>query len=248
MSPLEESGVVYSFTPSTSTWTKLQPSSDIFPCARSYHCATITPTHLVVHAGCGNASTGRLRDTWLFDVNSRAWTQLKDAPGDPRGGTALTYHQGNIWRFGGFNGKTELGGSIDHLTLSDNLVDSEWDTLSSDDTAGLGREDTRDLTLGGKCPGPRSVHALLPMGERLVTFFGEGKPSPTGGHDAAGNFWGDVWAFNPAGGKWEEVKLNGDKPEERGWFAADHAEGKVIIWGGLNAANERLTDGWVLSA
>lgn len=248
MSPLDESGAVYSFSPATSTWSKLLPSTDIFPCARSYHTATATPTHLVVHAGCGDASTGRLRDTWFFDVSTKSWTKGPEGPGDTRGGTAITYHDGKIWRFGGFNGKTELGGSVDCLTLAQSLTESKWETIEFGDTAELSREDTTDLTAGGTIPGPRSVHALLPLGGRIVTFFGEGKPSPTGGHDAAGNFWGDIWAFDPAQSTWEEIKIEGETPKERGWFAADHADGKVIIWGGLDAANERLTDGWVLSA
>ena len=247
MTPLDESGAVYSFSPADGKWTKLTPSTSVFPCARSYHTATASLTHFIVHAGCGDASTGRLKDTWLFDISSKIWTQVSDGPGDPRGGSAITWSDGKLWRFGGFNGKTELGGAIDYLSLSSNLTSSQWETVSFGEATGLARGEEGEMRPSEKGPGHRSVHALLPLGQRILTFFGEGKPSPTGGHDAAGNFWGDVWAFDPSTGAWEEVKVEGDLPGERGWFAADAAGQQVVVWGGIDAKNERLTDGWVLS-
>jgi len=249
MSPLDEAGAVHAFSPNTSSWTKLTPSTPTYPCARSYHTGATTSTHLIIHAGCGDASTGRLRDTWLFDIQSKAWTQLADAPGDTRGGTAIAVLDNKLWRFGGFNGKTELGGSIDSLDLGTerDLSEAKWQTRTFGDAVGLSREDDKDLTAGGLAPGPRSVHALLPIAGKLVTLFGEGKPSHTGGHDAAGNFWEDVWAYDTATGKWDEVTVQGEKPSARGWFAATEDGSQVAIWGGLNAKNERLPDGWVLS-
>jgi len=251
MKPLDEAGAVHSFSPATSTWTKISPSSSAFPGARSYHAGTASSTHLIVHAGCGDASAGRLKDTWLFDVASKTWTQGPEGPGDTRGGTAIVYHEGKVWRNGGFNGKTEVGGAIDYLNIGDgkDLAGATWETVSFGETTGLSREDESDVLTGSKeGPGPRSVHALLPLGGKLVTFFGEGKPSPTGGHDTAGNFWPDVWSFELKTGKWEEVEVEGEKPKERGWFAATETGGRVLIWGGIDAKNERLPDGWVLTA
>lgn len=247
MSPLDESGAVFAFSPVNGTWTRQNPSTDSFPCARSYHTATASSAHLIVHAGCGDASTGRLKDTWLFDVTSRNWTQVADGPGDPRGGSAITWLDGKVWRFGGFNGKTELGGAIDHLDISEDIKASQWETVSFGEITGSARGEQGDMKPSTDGPGQRSVHALLPLQGKLVTIFGEGKPSPTGGHDAAGNFWGDIWAFDPLTGAWEEVKVSGDTPGERGWFAADQAGDKVVVWGGIDASNERLTDGWVLT-
>lgn len=248
MTPLDEAGAVHSFSPTTMTWTKLTPTTSAYPCARSYHTGTASSTHLIVHAGCGDASTGRLRDTWLFDVTSLAWTRIDDAPGDPRGGSAITVLDDKLWRFGGFNGKTELGGAIDCIVLKDNLVEAKWETVTFGQSAGLARGEEGDLVGNSDGPGHRSVHALLPLNGLILTLFGEGKPSVTGGHDAAGNFWGDVWAFDPSSRSWEQVRTKGQTPGERGWFAADHARGKVVVWGGIDASNERLTDGWVLSA
>lgn len=249
MTPLEEAGAVYRFSPSTSTWTKLTPSSATYPCARSYHAATTTSSGLIVHAGCGDASTGRLRDTWAFDVASQVWTQLADAPGDGRGGTSIAFLDNKLFRFGGFNGKTEIGGSIDSLDLNQTGDgDGEgWQTRPFGQAAGLGREDIDGLISEGEVPGARSVHALLPIAGKLVTLFGEGKPSHTGGHDAAGNFWDDVWMYETTSGVWEQSVTTGLKPTARGWFAGTGDGSRIVVWGGLNAKNERLSDGWILS-
>lgn len=249
MAALEEHGAVYRFSTSTSTWTRLSPPTDTpFPAGRSYHCSTATSTHVLVHAGC--AAAGRLNDLWAFDVKNLSWTKLADAPGDPRGGSAITFFNDKVYRMGGFNGKTEVGGGIDIFTFDtatqaqgDGLQGS-WDTVAYGTAAGVGRGERGDLQASEGGPGARSVTALLPLGGKLVSIMGEGKPSPTGGHDAAGSFWDDVWSFDVKTQKWEIVGVQG--PEARGWFAADSNGKKVVLWGGLSGANERLADGWIL--
>lgn len=241
MTPLEESGSLYKFSTTSQQWTRLTPSSP-YPCSRSYHCSTSSPDAVFVHAGCGDASTGRLRDTWSYDVSQNAWTKLEDAPGDPRGGAAIVWHGGNLWRYGGFNGKTELGGEIDRLDLSSSMWETKLFELSGNSSE-----------FNNTYPKNRSVSGLLSLGSKLVLLFGEGKPSPTGGHDSAGNFWGDVWAYDPssASGGWSELQINGneegsEKPKERGWFACDGYKDGLVLWGGIDGENKRLGDGWIL--
>ena len=250
MTPLEEYGAVHTFEPSSSTWSLLTTKSGPYPQARSYHCATSTSTHLIIHAGCGTAGI-RFNDVWAFDVQTGEWAKPPDAPGDPRGGSAITYAAGKIWRLGGYNGKTEVGGVIDCLALPSSISElaaAKWESrpfeASTDSTA-------KELDKG---PGARSVCALLPLKgtEKLVTFLGEGRPSPTGGHDAAGNFWGDVWTYDPETDKWEAVDPSdragdgGHGPGERGWFAAASYDDDALLWGGIDGRNERLSDGWLL--
>lgn len=244
---LNEDGAVHVFNTSSGTWETLKPSAGDFPCSRSYHCATSTPGSFVIHAGCGDTDAsptsgtkGRLWDAWSFDCNSLTWSRLPDSPQPGRGGSAITASDG-LFRFGGFSGVTEVGGAVDSLPVGDKA----WTTSVFGETEGLSREDKKDLQRGDG-PGPRSVHGLHAVGDHLVTLYGEGKPSPTGGHDAAGNFWDDVWRYNPKTKEWEEVEIQGEKPTARGWFASDARDGRVVMWGGLNAQNERLGDGWVL--
>jgi hypothetical protein len=191
-----------------------------------------------------------LNDLWSFDISTRVWTKLADAPGAPRGRSAVTFDKtnGRLWRFGGFNGKTEVGGVIDYLdvTSGDKVQDAQWVTVDFGEQAGLGREDGGSL-VSSEVPGARSVTGLHILSDgRLITFFGEGKPSPTGGHDAAGNFWGDVWIFDVKSQTWAGVEQESKAPGERGWFGSDAYGEGAIVWGGINSDNDRIPDGWVL--
>ncbi|GMK59899.1 hypothetical protein CspeluHIS016_0901160 [Cutaneotrichosporon spelunceum] len=237
MEPLEEQGTVYEFDTATSSWRKHTPSG-AYPAARSYHCATATPDAFVIHAGCGVGP--RLSDVWSFSPSSGNWTQLPDAPGVGRGGATLAASGNALWRFGGFNGVTELGGAID------TLKSGKWSSTHFGEEEGLSRYAATALTKGeGSGPGPRSVAGMHTVGDRLVIAMGEGKPSITGGHETAGNFWDDVWTYSPSNG-WTEVTITGEKPSARGWFASDGTADGVVVHGGLDDGNTRLADMWVL--
>lgn len=88
-----------------------------------------------------------------------------------------------------------------------------------------------------------------------VMFCGEGVPAPKElGHDGAGTFLSDVWGLKwsvvDGNWSWEKaiVKDNENVPEPRGWFAKDITEnGEIVMQGGLNEKNERLSDAWKLN-
>lgn len=178
-----------------------------------------------VHAGC--PSSGRTNDFWAFDVHTRIWKELPSAPGNPRGGTSLTVSKHRIFRYGGFNGEDEEGGKLDVLELA-------LETFS--DTSGLtpigvttkGGWTTLDFTEEGmRHPGNRSVAGFQTittgMGrEYLVLFLGEKSPS-SDGHNAAGNFWSDVWVFQapPKG-------MTGASVKDAAWQALGKETGEGI--------------------
>lgn len=246
---LDEHGAVQVFDTEERTWSTLKPEGT-FPCARSYHCATAADGKFIIHAGCGNTEAGesatcgtkgRLWDAWSFDVALSQWTRLADSPEPARGGTSITNVNNQVYRFGGFSGVAEVGGAVDSLKLGE----AKWETKVFGATEGLGRSDEGELK-SEDGPGPRSVAGLHGVGNAVISLYGEGKPSPTGGHDAAGNFWDDVWRYDVGAKTWSEVKVAGEKPSPRGWFASDASGDRVVVWGGLNAQNERMGDGWVL--
>lgn len=238
MSPLSEDGSLWAFTPTTSTWSLLTPAnpSAPHPKPRSYHCATSDgETRLFVHAGC--PTSGRLRDFWSFDVRSRTWTKLPEAPGPERGGTSLCYAAGKVWRMGGFDGKQELGGVVDSFDPASNT----WESYEF-------------LADGSKGPGARSVAALLPLRiaekNHLVSVFGEADPSNLG-HAGAGKMLGDVWTFDLEKLIWSKLYVGDgvdEVPAARGWFGATAIdESSLAVVGGLGEDNERLSDAWILS-
>ncbi|KAK4241314.1 hypothetical protein C8A03DRAFT_12427 [Achaetomium macrosporum] len=180
----------------------------------------------IIHGGCVAGEPARVSDVWAFDVRSRVWQRLPDAPGAPRGGAALALSRSRLYRFGGFNGASQEGGQLDFLELG---VDSFDDQVSKGEAVLCARGGGWKSLLFGKedvgykeadpaakpldpehaaeeqWPGNRSVAALeaVTVGggrEYLVLMFGEREASGVG-HAAAGRFWDDVWAFQvPAQG------------------------------------------------
>ncbi|PQE07271.1 kelch domain-containing protein [Rutstroemia sp. NJR-2017a BVV2] len=152
---------------------------------------------LFIHAGCPNS--GRTNDLWALDVNSKTWREFPSAPGNPRGGASIAISKQRIYRYGGFNGESEEGGYLDILELGlDTFNDKggsgelgvtpkgEWERLDF-------KEESMEF------PGNRSVAGMhtisTGMGrEYLVLLLGEKDPSSQG-HEGAGKFWSDVWAF-----------------------------------------------------
>ncbi|KAK1715823.1 kelch domain-containing protein [Colletotrichum lupini] len=167
-----------------------------------------------VHAGC-LANGERTNDLWAFDVRSRVWSQLPSAPGPARGGAAITVSKSRLFRFGGYDGKGEIGGQLDfiHLemdTFDDGVSKGEiavhgrggWQSIAqgAGATPGTGAgEQEIHLVPGQTWPGHRSVAGLeaVTVGagrEYLLLIMGEREPSADG-HAGAGAMWDDVWAF-----------------------------------------------------
>jgi hypothetical protein len=178
-----------------------------------------------------------LADLWVFDISTKTWSELPQAPAPPRGGASIAYADGKLYRINGFDGKTEQGGALDVFDISS----SSWSTITY-------------APDGMQGPEARSVATLLPVNIRgkmlLVTMFGERDPSALG-HAGAGKMLPDVWAWDIGHAAWSKVEIAGDCPEPRGWFDADvvgdvDKEQGIIVHGGLNEGNKRLGDVWKL--
>lgn len=205
---------------------------------------------IFIHGGC--PASGRVADVWAFDIASRTWSQYPDAPGPARGGPSLTLAQERLYCFGGFDGEKELGGSIQFLRLSRSTFDDMGGKGELAVAPLTGQWESVDLPQEAPVPGNRSVAGLQPVTtgqgrHYLLLFLGEKDPSGSG-HDAAGEFWDDVWSFQlkPEGmtaasikdatrqffgaktaeSTWArvdvpETSMNGnvEHPGQRGWFA-----------------------------
>ncbi|KAI6092326.1 hypothetical protein F4821DRAFT_225394 [Hypoxylon rubiginosum] len=172
----------------------------------------------LIHGGCV-ADGGRTADVWAFDVRSRTWKELPSAPGPARGGAALAFAKGRLYRFGGFDGAAELGGQLDVLELALDGFDDrvsrgevgifakgEWQSVVAPVTAAPATapsdhtiDETAKLVPVADWPANRSVASLeLVLGgggrEYLVLMLGERTPS-NDGHAAAGSFHNDIWTF-----------------------------------------------------
>lgn len=237
MAALSENGGLWTFKPTDSTWSFIKPAdaSAPYPEARSYHSSTSDGSgQIFIHAGC--PASGRLRDFWSFDIRSKVWKKLPEATGPERGGTSLCFAAGKVWRMGGFDGKEEIGGSVDSF----DLASEKWESFSF-------RAD------GKSGPGARSVAALLPLiikgKDYLVSVFGEADPSSLG-HAGAGKMLEDAWVFDIEAKTWLKLDVKKDqdgKPAPRGWFGATAVNDQLLaVVGGLGGDNERLSDIWTM--
>lgn len=162
-----------------------------------------------VHGGC--LSNGdRTNDLWAFNVHDSMWYELPAGPGPARGGTALAISKSRLFRFGGFDGKAEIGGQLDFLHLEMETFDDQgskgeialrarggWQSILADNPDASSHEIPSEPEQ--EWPVPRSVAAFeaITVGggrEYLVLAMGERDPS-SDGHAGAGKFLDDVWLF-----------------------------------------------------
>jgi hypothetical protein len=133
----------------------------------------------------------------------------------------------------GFDGKHEQGYALDVYSAATN----EWSTT------------TWNIDTG---PSPRSVSALLHVKidgqDALITMFGERDPSSLG-NQGAGKMLDDVWVYQLSAKRWKKVDVDGNRPQARGWFAADvvRERNQIIVQGGLAEDNARIGDVWTLA-
>jgi hypothetical protein len=218
-------------------WRKLEPTGNV-PQPRSYHAAAVAADKLYVFGGCG--SDGRLNELHAYDPASNEWQQLPASDAVPaRGGTAFVGAGDSLYVIGGFNGR-ELG----DMHVFD-VAAGSWKQL---DTSSAQRQ----------LP-PRSVAGIAAVpspgtggggGSRLLLFGGEVEPTDLG-HDAAGSYCNELWAFDTAkpGEGWQGVDgVAGGPPPPRGWMqAAALPDGRgLAVHGGNAPDNSRLGDLWLL--
>ncbi|KAI4097381.1 MAG: hypothetical protein L6R37_006817 [Teloschistes peruensis] len=276
MEALNEEGAVWEYDTKFNQWSRLKPVKDSpAPQARSYH-STASTAHPVssaedhteaaldatdperhgtifIHGGC--TASGRLNDLWGFDVAARTWSPFPDAPGVARGGSCLTFAQDRLYRFGGFDGKGELGGQIDVLQLSTTTFHDQGGRGELAVFSPTGKWESIAPTSKSPMPGNRSVAGLQPVTtgqgrNYLILFLGE-KDASSSGHEGAGSFWDDVWSFQlrpqgmtAASFKDATKELFGAQTSEHTWAPVDIPEDSKT--GGSQEAPGQL--GWFASA
>ena len=207
---------------------------------------------LFIHGGC--TSAGRVAEVWAFDIASRTWSQYPDAPESPCGGPCLTLARDRLYRFGGFDGQQELGGSVHFLRLTRSTFDDKGGKGELAIAPLTGSWETAEAPSGTPSPGARSVAGFHPVTtgqgrNYLLLFLGERDPSSSG-HEAAGHFWDDVWSFQlpPEGMTAASFKdatrqLFGAKTAEGTWAKCDIPE--TSLTGSVEHPGQR---GWFASA
>ncbi|SPQ22097.1 31c50e77-d469-4145-8a43-cf808c0ddc73 [Thermothielavioides terrestris] len=175
---------------------------------------------LLIHGGC-LAGGARTADVWAFDVRSRVWRRLPDAPGAARGGAALALARSRLYRFGGFNGAAEEGGQLDFLELGLDVFDDQVVRGEAALTVGRGgRGGWQSLFFGKEDVGYKEVDpAELPLeaGAAAGTGAGAGREHRWPGNRSVAGFE----AVTVGGGREYLVLLLGERePSGQGHAAA----------------------------
>ncbi|MGD8415025.1 MAG: kelch repeat-containing protein [Candidatus Latescibacterota bacterium] len=163
-----------------------------------------------------------LDQTWQFDVDSRAWSQIETShsPGG-RFMHNMVYDRcnGRVILFGGFDGETSLG---DLWSFDPEL--NTWGELDAVDG-----------------PPPRQLHAMAfdSVGNRLIVF---------GGRFQRGRElrqYGDTWVFDFDTGIWLEASPEvSPSPRDHAAMVFDRSAGVAVLFGG-DASGTSQNDTWV---
>ena len=214
---------LHCFNTETLTWSEIKCQGQV-PSARSYHAMVSRGQQLYLFGGCG--AEGRLNDLYSYDSVSNTWKSYPThQPIRGRGGPGLVATDTTIFVVSGFAGE-----ETNDMYRFD-LKNESWMTLNPDPVFS-----------------PRSVFGIGCLGDFLVVFGGEVKPSELG-HAGAGGFTNETWVYDTRSqeSKWIKITAEGQSPPARGWFsAAPSGEEEMVIYGGNAQDNSRLSDLWKL--
>lgn len=265
---IEEQGTVHVYSVTDDKWTTLIPNISLcttsVPDPRTYASMTSSPHPspqsnpdttaemygtLFLHGGYDNSGTS-LRDTWAFDVSSRAWSRWPSLPApsdtsDLAGEGRIYCAESRLWRVGDaggkmayldlardvandFSGKSEIGvtpKSEGWTTLSPRSASKEQEQGEKQDTI----QANPTTAQGAGASAADSQQLPVPQTRRQAGFL----PTTTGaGREFLLYFLGDdhddLWTFqitsdkaSPAVVKDKIRKAVGAKTGEHGWAKCD---------------------------
>ena len=228
-------GDLHSFDFPTATWAELHPQGKTPP-SRNYHVAVSVGASLYIFGGCGQA--GRMADLWRYDTASGAWEELPSSADIKGRGGAGFVAQGEdaLIVVGGFTG-TE---SSDVHRFD--LRAQRWERLDVSSTV--------PVPFTARSVFARASHACdtgagCGHAGHVLVFGGEVDPSDLG-HSGAGQFSDQTFCLDPSALTWHGVAAGGEAPGPRGWAASAAAPAGLVVSGGIDEANARLGDLYLL--
>jgi N-acetylneuraminic acid mutarotase len=219
-------GDTWAFDLTSKTWTKMANAGSSPP-ARDYCQMVYDPVGNKILLFGGAGDSGDLNDLWAFDVTTDSWTKLKPSgtPPPAREGHAMVYepNKKQVLVFGGLS--SDDGALLNDLWSYDPAAKS-WAKI---DPSGLPPSERGSATM-----------AYVPATQRVLLFGGFSL-----GDDTETQL-GDLWAFDPVGDSWEEVKPASVTPSARLGQAMVSAPalGGLFLFAG-RSADADLDDSWM---
>lgn len=272
--PIDENACIWLWDSETLAWGKINAVTQIGEtlAPREGHAIFFHEKQdlLLLHGGTtGSANTG---ETWLYDFNAVAWTQLPSCPVAP---SSSAFVNNTLYSI---STDSDMGGSIYFLNLGSNEADRskpaalKWEKV--------------DFPANPFASGPKARvgASLVPIStgygrHYLVYLLGGSESHGRENHEQP--YYSDIWALQlPSQGftlttvkdairdklpgrvdsgafSWAELELVPTEqvehegkvhPGPRGFFGAASCLGTkgVVFWGGMIAKGEKEADGWIL--
>jgi N-acetylneuraminic acid mutarotase len=213
-------GDTWSLDVGKATWTKVATQSS--PSGRfDVGMAYDNDSKRIVLFG-GVSTSGRLGDTWIYDVTANTWTDAapRTSP-QVRSDMGITYDSDSkkIVIFSGYGEE-------------DKIYEDTW------------VYDTTSNTWAQKTP---ETHPIARYGGAMVYDTYMKKTLLFGGHLSTGGYENEIWAYDYLKDDWEKLETQ-NKPPIRYWhdMAYDPEGNRIILFGGTGAGSD-LDDTWIYS-
>jgi hypothetical protein len=186
----------WAYDPAANAWTRMQPATH--PTARNYGAMAYDPVSDRVILFGGGTDVANFGDTWAYDYEADAWTELTPATAPPaRSYTSIVYDPvgRQLILFGGLDDvdREDQGGEG---WTHDGAFD-EWDHTLADTWAFDPATNTWAELAPASAPSPRGWHDMAYETETgLIVLFGGGP--------ARGAFTDETWLYDPAANNWSE--------------------------------------------
>lgn len=186
-------------------WRQILPVSEI-PLPRWDHNLAASDTHLLLFGG-RDSNGNALGDTWLFDLESSAWTPVDSAGPSPRFGNAAAVDADNeqFWLFAG-----QAGSNFYNDTWQFDFATGLWAMVS-------------DGSIGA--PSPRYGLGAAMAGQQFVI---------SHGFTFEGRF-DDTWQFDPASSAWTNITPSGVRPLNRCLHELIDSGSGILLYGGCSS-------------
>eukprot|EP01094_Clydonella_sp_ATCC50884_P003184 TRINITY_DN12452_c0_g1_i1.p1 TRINITY_DN12452_c0_g1~~TRINITY_DN12452_c0_g1_i1.p1 ORF type:complete len:465 (+),score=120.08 TRINITY_DN12452_c0_g1_i1:238-1632(+) len=140
-------------------------------------------------------------------TGSTMWEKQETSGATPEGvaGHCLEASGECLWKFGGWNGRE----CVERM-MCYNVPGKKWGVVKAD----------------GTIPAPRAHTCFLRHGSHLYMFGGS--------NEAKGEYYNDMYRFDPVSLRWSKLDCIGEIPSPRHMFAARQMHGKMYLFGGSN--------------
>ena len=220
----QEYNDTWAYDPATDGWTNLDPNG-VSPNGRFFHSMVYLSGlgKVLLFGGGSEGDQKLLRDTWVYDPGTNAWTLLSPSGDVPSG------RYGQAMAFDSTRGKVILFGGMRNSSLLD-------DTWAYDPQ----RNTWTQLDPGGDTPSPRYGHSMVFDPNRgMIYLFGgayeEGDTLTT---------YNDLWVYDCARNTWARLDPFGDRPSTRAGqsMVLDLDADKLMLFAGYGGG--ALNDAW----